>query len=193
VNNGTLVVSNTAGAPANAIATVTVASSTLHFQLNGSTVVTNLVTTNLIASGVNAITIDSIASLGNVTTFPIISYAGTAPANGTFVKGTLPAGFSASLVNNTAQKRIDLVVAPNSTVTPNVTAVNFFGTNLIIGGSHGFPNANYYVLASTNLSLPRNQWLPISTNPFDVNGGFNFTNPMNPGSLQMYYLLQLQQ
>ncbi len=193
LNNGTLVVSNTAGAPANAIATVTVASSTLHFQLNGSTVVTNLVTTNLIASGVNAITIDSIASLGNVTTFPIISYAGTAPANGTFVKGTLPAGFSASLVNNTAQKRIDLVVAPNSTVTPNVTAVNFFGTNLIIGGSHGFPNANYYVLASTNLSLPRNQWLPISTNPFDVNGGFNFTNPMNPGSLQMYYLLQLQQ
>jgi hypothetical protein len=192
LNNGTLVLTNSAGSPAKPIATFAATNSTFHFDLNGSAIITNVVTTNLVASGVNTITIDSVANLGSVTTFPIFSYIGTAPATGTFVKGSLPAGFSANLVNNTAQKRIDLVIAPSSTVTPNITAFNLFGTNLVVGGSNGFPSANYYVLASTNLLQPRNQWLPISTNPFDVNGAFNFTNPMNPNALQMYYLLELQ-
>jgi hypothetical protein len=66
------------------------------------------------------------------------------------------------------------------------------GTNLLVGGTNGFPSSAFYVLTSTNLMLPLNQWLPVSTNPFDVNGGFNFTNPMNPDALQIFYLLQLQ-
>jgi len=60
-------------------------------------------------------------------------------------------------------------------VTPRINALNLSGMNLAIGGTNGFPSGMYYVLAATNVAPPRNQWLLISTNPFDVNGNFNFT------------------
>ena len=66
------------------------------------------------------------------------------------------------------------------------------GTNLILGGTNGWPGQFYYVLTSTNVALPRNQWTPIATNPFDPYGNFNFTNPVNPNSPNLFYLLQLQ-
>ncbi|HSY18566.1 MAG TPA: PQQ-dependent sugar dehydrogenase [Candidatus Acidoferrales bacterium] len=190
--NATLAITNRAGTPGFGLRSFAITNSTLHLNLNGLAIGTNLVVSNLVANGTSAIVIDGVANVSGVITFPLISYTGTSPANGSFVKGALPAGFSANLVNNTAQKRIDLVIAPNATVTPRINALTFAGTNLMIGGTNGFPSSAFYVLTSTNLTLPLNQWLPVSTNPFDVNGGFNFTNPMNPGALQLFYLLQLQ-
>jgi hypothetical protein len=76
-------------------------------------------------------------------------------------------------------------------VTPRINALNLSGVNLAMGGTNGFPGGLYYVLAATNVAMPRNQWLPISTNPFDGNGNFNFTNPLNPAAPQIFYLLQL--
>ena len=64
------------------------------------------------------------------------------------MKGVLPSGFSGNLVNNTAQKRIDLVIAPDATVTPYFNVLSLSGNNLVVGGTNGFPPANYYVLAS---------------------------------------------
>lgn len=66
------------------------------------------------------------------------------------------------------------------------------GTNLILGGTNGWPGQYFYVLASTNLALPRSQWTPMATNPFDPHGNFNFTNPVNPDQPYLFYLLQLQ-
>ena len=66
------------------------------------------------------------------------------------------------------------------------------GANFILGGTNGWPGQLYYVLTSTNLALPRSQWTPIATNPFDPSGNFNFTNPVNPDSPNLFYLLQLQ-
>jgi glucose/arabinose dehydrogenase len=66
------------------------------------------------------------------------------------------------------------------------------GTNLILGGTNGWPGQFYYVLASTNVALPRSQWTPIATNPFDPSGNFIFTNPINPNPPYLFYLLQLQ-
>jgi hypothetical protein len=193
LNNATLIVTNTAGTPASPIGTFSTTNSTLHLRLNGSAIGTNIFAANLNASGASTIAIDSVVNVTGVITFPILSYTGTAPASGNFVKGALPSGFSGNLVNNSAQKRIDLVIAPNASVTPRINALSFLGTNLIIGGTNGFPSGYYYVLTSTNLATPLHQWLPVSTNPFDLNGGFNFTNPMNPNSPQFFYLLQLQQ
>jgi len=192
MNGGTLVISNTAGAPAAPLTIFSVTNSSLHLDLNGSAISTNIVVTNLFASGINTVAIDSVANVSSATTFPLIAYssfAGTVAAN--FTKGALPPGFAGNLVNNTAQKRIDLVIAPNATVTPRISALALWGTNLVIGGTNGFPDGLYYVLTSTNVATPLNQWLPVSTNPFDVNGGFIFTNPMNPGAAQLFYLLQL--
>ena len=123
-------------------------------SVDGSAIGTNICVSTLNASGVTTIAIDSVANVTGVTTFPLISYAGASPASGNFVKEALPSGFAGHLLNNTTQKRIDLVVARNAAVTPRVNALNLLGTNLVIGGTNGFPMGMYYVLAATNVTPP---------------------------------------
>jgi len=65
------------------------------------------------------------------------------------------------------------------------------GANFILGGASGWPGQSYYVLTSTNITLPRSQWTPIATNPFDPSGNFIFTNPISPNPPYLFYLLQL--
>ena len=73
---------------------------------------------------------------------------------------------------------------------PVIAGFAFSGGNLILSGSNGSPGTNYYVLASTNLSLPFSNWQRVGTNAFDQNGGFQFTNDASgvPGE---YFILQL--
>ena len=66
------------------------------------------------------------------------------------------------------------------------------GTGFILGGTNGWPGQFYYVLTSTNLTLPHNQWTMMLTNPFDPSGNFIFTNPVSPGAPYLFYLLQSQ-
>jgi autotransporter-associated beta strand protein len=65
------------------------------------------------------------------------------------------------------------------------------GGTVQISGSMGVPNGSYYLLGSTNLTLPLNQWTIFSTNGFDASGNFNCTAPAPAGSTQLFYLLQL--
>lgn len=64
------------------------------------------------------------------------------------------------------------------------------GGGVVLSGSGGLSNSVYYVLSSTNLTLPRQQWTPIATNFFDSNGDFIFTNTPGPNAPQLFYLLQ---
>ena len=80
-------------------------------------------------------------------------------------------------------------LAPASPVAVDVSlSVGSF----VCSGSNGVPYEPYYVLASTNLGLPLTNWTLVSTNAFDLNGNFNFTNPANPNSPQTFYILQEQ-
>ncbi len=74
---------------------------------------------------------------------------------------------------------------------PTFNSLSLVGTNLIVRGANGWPGQNYFVLTSTNLALPLNQWKAIATNPFDPAGNFNLTNPLNPAATKLFYLLQL--
>jgi len=65
------------------------------------------------------------------------------------------------------------------------------GTNLLLGGTNGWPGQLYSVLAATNLALPRSQWTPTATNPFDPSGNFIFTNGIDPNKPGLFYLLLL--
>jgi len=75
---------------------------------------------------------------------------------------------------------------------PFINTVALSGTNLIVSGTNGAQNGNYYILTSTNLALSPTNWLRTSTNPFKANGNFIFTNPVDPGQSQLFYLLQVQ-
>jgi hypothetical protein len=65
------------------------------------------------------------------------------------------------------------------------------GTNFILGGGGGTNNGTYYVLATTNLTLPLTNWTCIATNQFDNAGDFIFTNAAQTNSPQLFYILQL--
>jgi hypothetical protein len=73
---------------------------------------------------------------------------------------------------------------------PVFASVSFLGGNMVFAGSNGSPGTNYYVLATTNLSLPFSNWTRVATDAFDINGNFQFTNDAS-ALPQQYYLLQL--
>ncbi|HUB87130.1 MAG TPA: hypothetical protein VMB22_04505, partial [Verrucomicrobiae bacterium] len=72
---------------------------------------------------------------------------------------------------------------------PAIASLKLSGGDLTLGGTGGIADQIYYVLSSTSLALPLNQWQPIATNNFDNNGNFTFTNTVNPGAPQQFYIL----
>jgi autotransporter-associated beta strand protein len=79
-----------------------------------------------------------------------------------------------------------------SVTRPGIASFSFAGGNVILRGTNGPANGSYSVLTSTNVALPLDQWVPLSTNRFDGTGSFNSTNAMNPGEPGRFYLLRLQ-
>jgi hypothetical protein len=65
------------------------------------------------------------------------------------------------------------------------------GGNVVLSGANGPASGQYYVLTSTNLTLPEASWTRIATNSFDVNGNFSFTNSLTPPAPQRFFQIQL--
>jgi hypothetical protein len=84
-----------------------------------------------------------------------------------------------------------LRIVATTVSTPYISSVTVSGTNLLIQGTNGTASGPYYVLAGTNLALPLSNWTRMSTNAFDLNGAFSFTNTIDPLIPQQFYLLQL--
>ncbi len=90
--------------------------------------------------------------------------------------------------------RNDLAVDGSITVvmatSPGFSVITLSGTNLILAGTNGPPNANYTVLTATNVALPLSNWVSIATNQFGAGGQFNFTNSIAPGEPQRFFHLR---
>jgi len=115
--------------------------------------------------------------------YPLFTYGGTLSV-GTLTLGSLPAGYNFTL-DTSVQGQVNLVVA-----LPTFS-IHGTGSGLVFSGSSGATNAAFYLLGSTNLITPLAGWTRVLTNHFDVNGNFNFTNPLNPNSPQGFYRLQM--
>jgi hypothetical protein len=74
---------------------------------------------------------------------------------------------------------------------PLISSASLQNGNLVLSGTGGLSNGNYYVLSSTNLTLPMAQWTPVATDAFDSSGSFSITNTPAPGVPQSFYLLQM--
>jgi fibronectin type 3 domain-containing protein len=81
---------------------------------------------------------------------------------------------------------------PNSTTSPAIAKIAVSDNVLTLSGAGGFPTSTYYVLATTNLTLPATEWMPVATNQFDTGGNFIITNGVNPAWPQTFYRLELQ-
>jgi hypothetical protein len=85
-----------------------------------------------------------------------------------------------------------LILSFQSAPTGTLLNIGLSGSSLVISGTGGIPGSAFYVLSSTNLTLPLNVWQRVATNSFDNNGNFSFTTPFVPGALQIFYSLKLQ-
>ena len=179
---------------------ITLNSSTLTISnsltLPGSTVVNFALGTNATTVAVkNGLTLNStlnVADGGGFSAgiYTLFTYNGGFSGNP--VLGTTPAlpGYTYSLTNPPGL--IQLVVqAPAPPSPPSFSSISATPNGLMMSGSGGTTNGIFYVLTSTNVALPLNQWTPVATNLFDGSGHFIFTNVPDPKAPQAYYLLEI--
>jgi hypothetical protein len=74
---------------------------------------------------------------------------------------------------------------------PQIVQAGLIGNSFYLGGTNGPPDSTFYVLASTNLSLPLAYWTVLATNSFDEDGNFSFTNSAAADAPQQFYALSL--
>jgi hypothetical protein len=172
---------------------LTLSGSTAQNFFLGAGVSTIAVTGNL--------TLDSTLNITNAagftaTNYTLFSYTGSLSGQPTL--GATPSGFAGyytyNLNTNTAREVMLVVsrkVPPPS--PPSFGQASFVDSNgsLILSGTGGVGNGVYYVLTSTNVALPLEQWTAIATNEFDTGGSFIFTNPVQTNVLESFFQLQL--
>jgi hypothetical protein len=82
-------------------------------------------------------------------------------------------------------------VASATTYRPRFTSITQTGGIVVLRGTNGPPGSNYFVLSSSNVTLPLWQWSRVQTNQFSSNSTFAVTNSFTPSAPQRFYLLQL--
>lgn len=102
--------------------------------------------------------------------------------------------------NNTVSSNGKITVAsvtPNTiipNIPPKIASFSLSGANVVISATNGVNNGTYYLLQSTNLSLPLPQWTPVATNVVTVSGGtasfsFTGTNAVTSHGAHQFYIL----
>ena len=74
---------------------------------------------------------------------------------------------------------------------PGIADVSITGGQVVFTGTNGAPGTISYVLSSTNVVLPVNNWVRVATNVFDSSGNFSFTNVVDFNTPQQFFRLQL--
>ena len=87
-------------------------------------------------------------------------------------------------------------VLPHLVVTavaqPGITGFRLSGANLVLSATNGVSGGTYFVLTSTNLATPLNEWMPAATNVLSTSGNFTITvtngTSLNASSPQFFIL-----
>ncbi len=87
---------------------------------------------------------------------------------------------------------IATVIVP--TIPPKITSISLAGANAVLNGTNGVNGGTYYLLESTNVTLPLSQWVPVATNVMSASGALNGftlteTNVVNANAKQLFYIL----
>jgi autotransporter-associated beta strand protein len=75
---------------------------------------------------------------------------------------------------------------------PRISNAAISGTDFVVSAVNGPPGGNVLVLTSTNVADPLNAWTTLVTTQFDGAGNLIISDPINTGSAQHFYTLQLQ-
>lgn len=183
-------------APGNSIGTLTfsnsltlAAGSTNIFEISKSPL------TNDVAKIFGALTTGGTLIVTNISgialaagdSFKLFNAAGYSGSFNYLILSSLPAGLGWNTNSLNTNGTLSVVVIAR----PFIGSAAISGNGLVFGGTGGVANANFYLLGTTNLASPLNNWTRLLTNQFDNNGDFNFTNPVASGVAQTFYLLQM--
>jgi hypothetical protein len=161
----------------------------LQLNVDGNVPTAKITATTITTNNPTAINIGSIVNVGGTVQIPLISYTGNDPY-GALTLGTYPAGYTATLVDNTGSSSVDLSITSTVKPTPHITSITVSGPTLTIQGTNGANSGPYVLLGSTNVALPLIQWTPLLTNNFAPDGSFNLsTNIINPALPLEFYIL----
>lgn len=96
-----------------------------------------------------------------------------------------------SWINNLSVNGSITMVAPRPTPpTPFITSFSLNGSTLNLAATNGAVNGTFVLLESTNLAIPRINWVPVLTNTFDANGNLNLsTNIVNRAVPREFFIL----
>lgn len=113
------------------------------------------------------------------------SIFGSAPASGNFSSILPPPGPWLRWRFDPASGQISVV---SSASQPAFSNVSLFGTQLVFQVTDGPPGSPCYIIASSDLSLPKAEWTRVATNVFDQSGHFASTNTLNANDSGQIYL-----
>lgn len=205
VYGGRLVVTNPIGNASSPLGSLTLASLetpdnngtllSLPVGANDSGIMVTTLNLDGLGTTTNIINIESVGPVGTTPVdLPLIQYGTMNLLGGTFNVGlgTLPSGYSGSLVNDTANSRIALRLTSALHPQPVISAFSVqSGTNLVVSGVNGFANASYSVVASADVASPLASWAPIATGVFGPNGSFSFTVTVDPATPQRFFVVKV--
>lgn len=124
---------------------------------------------------------------------PLVQYEGLIGGYGFdyLVLTNLPAGVAAQLVNNAANRSVDLLVtaAPPAPVA-TLTGVGVANGRVSLTAVNGLPGCGCTLLGSPDVTAPRAAWTPAASGVFDDLGRFQFTAPMGAAPQQFFLLRQ---
>jgi autotransporter-associated beta strand protein len=110
--------------------------------------------------------------------------------SGSFSGITLPA-LTGNLFWNTNNLFVDGTLTVASPTPPVLGTIALAGNKLIFSGSGGSAGGNYYLIGTTNLTVPLTNWQRLQTNQFGSGGSLNCTNTINANWPQGYYRVQV--
>jgi fibronectin-binding autotransporter adhesin len=102
-------------------------------------------------------------------------------------EGVYNAGTSPSYISGSGS----LLVVSSAPAAPTIGKLSVSGGKLAFTVTGGNASTTLYVLTSTNLALPLADWTPVTTNQFDSNGSFSFTNSVS-GQPKQFFIIQEQ-
>jgi hypothetical protein len=84
--------------------------------------------------------------------------------------------------------------ASSASFSPDIVSLSFSRTNVTLNATNGLAGKTYYVLTSTNLTLPLSQWSLVSTSILGAGGPFTITatNAFTHNTPFQFYTLRLQ-
>jgi len=158
--------------------------------------VTCAVTVNPLAGFTNTVTLSASHLPAGIS----VSFSPASLTNGTstlalFASNSVAGGIYA-LTNSivvTGSSSIGVRTAPIAFVIkpqPAILTSDINGSSFVWSGTNGFPGATFYVLGSTNTTLPLSQWTRLATNVIGTNGDFSVTNQIDGNRAGEFFILQ---